>query len=199
MTAAEVRSTPTDDLLAGVKEGVEEIVRAALEAATNLHERADETLERYDEIVHEMTSLRSEIFGLRRDVEGIPDRLAKAKLDSLLYGVGEDPEDLQRRYIAARERLPVAEARIGKLQEVLASIVAGGSRPAKVSTEGGQRRIVKHNARDPILSTLNDVAEDLERLRIQLPDVVKEATADLLKQRDGLRDGQNQLGGLAKA
>lgn len=67
-----------------------------------------------------MTSLRGEVFGLRRDLEGIPDRLAKARLDSLVPDShGEDPALLERRYVAARERLPVATARIGKLQEEL--------------------------------------------------------------------------------
>lgn len=33
--------------------------------------------------------LRSELFGLRKDIAEIPDRLAKAKLDSLVYGVGD--------------------------------------------------------------------------------------------------------------
>lgn len=95
---AEVRSTPTTaDLLAGVRSGVEAVVRDALEEAANLHEEADATLARYDEIVHEATRLRSEIFGLRRDLEGIPDRLAKARLDSLVPDdAGEDPALLGR-------------------------------------------------------------------------------------------------------
>ena len=42
------------------------------------------------------------------------------------------------------------------------------------------------------------MAHALERLRESLPDVVKDATAPLLKERDTLRDGQNQLWGLAK-
>ncbi len=46
---AEVRSTPTaDDLLRDVREGVEEIVRVALEEAERLHLQADETLQQYD-------------------------------------------------------------------------------------------------------------------------------------------------------
>ena len=117
----------------------------------------------------------------------------------MVYGGGEDPDSLQARYIQARERLPVAEQRLDRLDDELASITSGGSRPSKVDPSGGQRRLVKHEARIPILDGLNDVAEELERLRIQLPDVIEKATADLLKERDSLRDGQNQLWGLAKA
>lgn len=94
--------------------------------------------------------------------------------------------------------LSVAQARLSRLDDELPSIVAGGSRPSKVDPSGGQRRLVKHNARNPILDTLNETVNALERLRNQLPDVVDEATADLLKERDKLRDGQNQLWGLAK-
>lgn len=98
MTEAEIREVPTaDDLLAGVREGVEEIVRDALAEADRLHEEASAHLERYDDLVNEATHLRSEIFGLRRDLEGIPDRLAKAKLDSLIPDdAGEDPALLGR-------------------------------------------------------------------------------------------------------
>lgn len=59
----EVRETPTADaLLRDVRQGVEEIVRAALAEAARLREEADATLERYDEIVHEATRLRAENF-----------------------------------------------------------------------------------------------------------------------------------------
>lgn len=91
----------------------------------------------------------------------------------------------------------MAEARLGRLEEERSSLVSG-SRPAKVEPEGGQRRLVKHTAREPILDFLNETAHALERLRAALPEVVKDATADLHKARDQLRDGQNQLWGLAK-
>ena len=95
--------------------------------------------------------------------------------------------------------MPVAEARIGRLEDELASIVAGGSRPSKVDPSGGARKLVKHEARIPILDGLNETAKDLERLRDDLPGVVKEATAVLLKERDTLRNDQNLLWGAAKA
>jgi len=79
------------------------------------------------------------------------------------------------------------------------SSLVSGSRPARISADGGRRRLVKHESRTPILDGLNETVQDLERLRAALPDVVKDATADLLKERDTLRDGQNQLWGLAKA
>ncbi len=95
---AEIRSTPTtDDLVRDVRAGVEEIVRDALTEAERQREEADAKLERYDDLVHEMTRLRGEVFGLRRDLEGLPDRLAKAKLDSLIPDdAGEDPALLGR-------------------------------------------------------------------------------------------------------
>lgn len=188
-----------DDLVQHVRAGVEGLVRDALEEAHRLHSEADETLARYDEIVHEMTSLRAEIFGLRRDLEELPDRLAKARLGALVDDpVGEDPALLERRYVAARERLPVAEQRLSRLESELASIGSAGSRPAKVEPDGGQRRLVKHESRASILDGLTEIVQDLERLRNQLPDVVGEAADPLIKERDQLRDGQNQLWGLAK-
>jgi chromosome segregation ATPase len=200
MTApsSEVRETPTTDaLLAEVREGVAAIVRDALAEAERLREQADETLERYDAVTSELARLRVETHGLRHELEELPGRLHTAKLDALVPDShGEEPEALERRYVAARERLPVAEARIARLEAQLVAITSGGSRPAKVRNE---RHLLKHTAREPALEVLNETATALERLRDQLPDVVKAATADILKERDSLRDGQNQLWGLAKA
>jgi uncharacterized coiled-coil DUF342 family protein len=199
MTEAKLRDVPTvEDLVQHVREGVEEIVRAALNEADRLREQADEKLESYDAATGELTRLKLELHALTHELEELPDRISRARLDALVYGGGDDPNLLERRYVAVRERLPVAEARIGKLQEELSSIVAGGPRPSKVSTDGGQRRLVKHTGREPILDGLNETVNALERLRDQLPAVVKDASDDLLKERDTLRDGQNQLWGLAK-
>jgi chromosome segregation ATPase len=196
----EAKQIPTaDELVDNVRSGIEAIVRDALAEADRLHEEADEHLAHYDNLVNEATRLRSEIFGLRKDIADIPARLQTARLDALVYGGGEDPDSLKARYIQARERLPVAEQRLGRLEDELSIIVSGGSRPSKVDPSGGQRRLVKHEARIPILDGLNDVAEDLERLREALPDVVTKATEDLLKQRDNLRNDQNMLWGQSKA
>jgi chromosome segregation ATPase len=197
----EVRETPTAaDLLAGVREGVAAIVRDALAEAERLRAEADETLERYDATTGELARLRLELHALKHELADLPPRVHVAALDGLVPdSVGEDAEDLQRRYVQARERLPVATARIGRLEDELSSIVAGGSRPSKVEPSGGQRRLVKHESREPALDVLNETATALERLREALPDAVKDATADLRKERDTLRDGQNQLWGLARA
>ncbi len=194
-------ATPTsEDLVMHVREAVTAIVRDALNEAERLREEADESLERYDDTNRELVRLRVERHSLTHDLVEIPGRLHVAKLDGLVPdGVGEDPDSLQSRYVAARERLPVVEARIGRLEAELANLVAGGSRPAKVDPSGGARRLVKHTAREPALDVLNETASALERLRDQLPDVVKDASADLRKERDSLRDGQNTLWGLAKA
>ena len=143
--------------------------------------------------------MRSEIHGLRHDVAEIPARINKARLDRLVPdGGGDDPGSLQARYIQARERLPVAEQRLGRLEDELSAITSGGSRPSKVDPSGGPRRLVKHASRESIVDNLNEAVTALERLRVELPDVVKEATAPLIKERDGLRNGQNDLWGLAK-
>jgi predicted nucleic acid-binding Zn-ribbon protein len=195
---AEVRDTPTsEDLLAGVREGVEAIVRDALAEADRRREEADEKLAHYDATTGELARLRLEIHGLTHEAAEIPERINKARLDALVPdGGGEDPALLERRYVAVRERLPVAEQRLARLGLAL---LGSGSRPAKVDPSGGRRRLVKHNARTPILDGLNETVNALERLREDLPDLVKDATADLRKERDTLRDGQNQLWGLAKA
>jgi hypothetical protein len=197
----QVREAPTtDDLLRDVREGVEEIVRAALAEAASLREQADEKLERYDAATGELTRLRLEVHGLTHEAAEIPERINRARLDAMVpNGGGEEPEALERRYVQARERLPVATARIGRLEAELANLVSGGSRPSKVDPSGGARRLVKHESREPALDVLNETASALERLRDQLPDVVKDATADLLKERDTLRSGQNDLWGLARA
>jgi predicted nucleic acid-binding Zn-ribbon protein len=192
-------TTSTEDLLAGVREGVEEIVRGALAEAATLREEADEKLERYDAATGELTRLRLEVHGLTHEAAEIPERINRARLDAMVpNGGGDDADALERRYIQVRERLPVAEQRIGRLERELAAITSGGSRPAKVSAEGGQRRLVKHESREPALDVLNETVNALERLRDQLPDLVKDATGDLQRERDSLRDGQNQLWGLAK-
>jgi chromosome segregation ATPase len=197
----EVREVPTADaLLRDVREGVEEIARAALEEADRLREEADDLLQQYDAATSELASLRVEVHGLRHDIQELPQRVQIASLDALVPDeAGEDHDALQARYVAARERLPVAEARLSRLDVELASITSGGSRPSKVSNQGGERRLVRHNSREIIVDTLNETAKELERLRIQLPDVVKKATADLLKRRDGLRNDQNMLWGQSKA
>jgi chromosome segregation ATPase len=198
---AEVRDTPTaEDLLAGVREGVEEIVREALEEAASLREQADEKLQRYDGITSELAALRLEKHALKHDLADLPARVHVAALDSLAVSyVGEAPDLLQRRYVTARERLPVVEDRLSRLEDDLSRITSGGSRPAKVSPEGGQRRLLKHESREPALDVLNETVNALERLRNQLPDVVKDVAADLQRERDTLRSGQNNLWGLAKA
>jgi chromosome segregation ATPase len=197
---AEVRSTPTtDDLLQHVRAGVEAVVRDALEEATNLREEADETLARYDGVASELAALKVERHSLKHDLADLPPRVHVAALDGLAGGsVGENAEDLQNRYVQVRERLPVATARIARLEADL-SRIGSGSRPAKVSPEGGARRLVKHNAREPVLAVLNEAVNALERLRESLPDAVRDASDDLLKERDTLRSGQNDLWGLSKA
>jgi predicted nucleic acid-binding Zn-ribbon protein len=194
---AETRSAPTtDDLVEHVREGVEVNVRDALAEAERLRSEADEKLAHYDGITSELAQLRLELHGLRHEVEGIPDRLAKARLDSLVYGVGEDPNLLERRYVAVRERLPVAESRIARLESELASLVSGGSRPAKVRNE---RHLLKHKGREPVLDALQEAAKAVEALREELPDVVEKASEDLIRERNTTRDGQNSLWGQAKA
>lgn len=98
MTEVRTREVPiTAAILAAVREGIESIVRDALEETERLRERAAETLQQYDGITSELARLRAEIFGLRKDLEGIPDRLAKARLDSLIPDDGgEDPALLGR-------------------------------------------------------------------------------------------------------
>jgi uncharacterized protein YoxC len=193
----EVREVPTaEDLLAGVKEDVAEIVRAALEEAATLRSEADECLERYDATTGELTRLRLELHALTHDLQDLPDRITRARLDSLVYGVGEDPDSLQARYIQVRERAPVVEARIGRLENELSSLVAGGSRPAQVRNE---RHLLKHKGREPALDVLNDAAKSVEALRKAIPDVVTKAAEDLLSERKRVRDGQTQLWGQAKA
>jgi BMFP domain-containing protein YqiC len=195
---AKLRDVPTvEDLLAGVREGVEEIVREALAAADRLREQADEKLERFDGITSELARLRVERHSLTHDLVELPGRLNVAKLDGLVPdGVGEDPEDLQNRYVAARERAPVVEARIARLEDELADLVAGGSRPAKVRDA---RLLLKHKVREPALDTLNDAAKAVEALRKDLPVLVEKAAEDLVRERKRVRDGQTQLWGQSKA
>lgn len=190
----------TDDLVRHVRDGVAQIVRDALEEAERVHEEANETLARYDSATGELAALKLERHSLKHDVADLPQRVHVAALDGLVDDhVGEDAEGLQRRYIQARERLPVAEGRIGRLEEELARLTSGGSRPAKINPQGGERRIVKHNSREGLLDVLNEAATALETLHAKLPDVVKDATAPLVAERDRVRAGQNDLWGQAKA
>jgi predicted nucleic acid-binding Zn-ribbon protein len=176
----EVRRAPTaEDLLAGVREGVEEIVRGALEEAAILREEADEKLAQYDALVNELARLRLEIHGLHHEAAEIPIRLQTARLDAMVQnGGGDDADALQARYIAVRERSPVAEDRLSRLDDELASIVAGGSRPSKVSPEGGLRKLVKHTARELGRSEAclelteqaeSTTREERDRLRAHMP------------------------------
>lgn len=98
----EVREVPTaEDLLSGVREGVEAMVRDALNEAERLRSEADETLQQYDATTGELARLRLEIHGLHHEAAEIPERINKARLDGLVPDShGEDPEDLQRRYMA---------------------------------------------------------------------------------------------------
>jgi predicted nucleic acid-binding Zn-ribbon protein len=194
---AETRSAPTaDDLVRDVREGVAAIVRDALAEAGRLREEADENLARYDGIASELAALKVEKHSLKHELEGIPDRISRARLDSLVYGDAEDPDLLQRRYVVVRERLPVVEARIGRLTAELSNLVAGGGRPAQVRNE---RHLLKHNGREPALDALNDAAQAVEALRKDLPGVVEKASEDLLSERKRVRDGQTQLWGQSKA
>ncbi len=203
MTApsSEVRETPTTDaLLAEVREGVAAIVRAALAEAERLREQADETLERYDAVTSELARLRLERHALTHELEELPARLHTAKLDALVPDShGEEPEALESRYVQARERAPVVEARIGRLEAELSNLRAGGDRPAQVNAQGGERRIIKHNANSPALDALNEAAATLQDLHEQLETVIPKTGEELLRTRDRVRDGQNQLWGLAKA
>lgn len=197
MTAAEIREVPTaTELVEHVRAGVEEIVREALAEAERLHSEADEKLERYDATTAELAQLRLELHALKHELEELPARVHVAALDGLVPdSVGEDAEDLQNRYVAARERHPVVEARIGRLENELANLCSGGSRPAKVRNE---RFVLLHNAREPAMDALNDAAKAVEALRKDLPDVVEKAAADLIRSRNTTRDGQNSLWGQAK-
>jgi hypothetical protein len=194
----QVREVPTAEaLVEHVREGVEEIVRDALAAAERLREEADEKLAHYDAATRELAALKLEKHGLAHELQELPARVQVAALDGLVPDErGEDPDLLQRRYVQARERLPVATARIGRLEDELSRITSGGSRPAKVRDA---RLLLKHKVREPALDVLNETFNALERLRADLPDAVKDATADLQRERDTLRDGQNQLWGLARA
>lgn len=200
MTApsSEVMQTPTtDDLVQHVREGVEALVRDALAEADRLREQADEKLESYDAATGELTRLRLELHALKHDLADLPARVHIAALDGLVPdSVGENAEDLQNRYVQARERAPVVEARIARLADELAAITAGGSRPAKVRNE---RFILLHNAREPAMDTLNDAAKAVEDLCESLPDVVTKASEDLIRERNTTRTGMNQLWGQAKA
>jgi predicted nucleic acid-binding Zn-ribbon protein len=195
---AKLRDVPTvEALVEHVRQGVEEIVREALAEAEHLREEADEKLERYDGITSELAALRLEKHSLKHELQDLPARVHVAALDSLAVSyVGEDPDSLQSRYVTARERLPVVEARIGRLENELANLVAGGSRPAKVRNE---RLLLKHKVREPALDTLNDAAQAVEALRESLPVLVEKAAEDLIRERKRVRDGQTQLWGQAKA
>lgn len=172
-------------------------MREALEEAASLREQADAAVARYDGITSELARLRLERHALTHEADEIPDRLHRARLDGLVPDShGEDADALERRYIQVRERLPVATARIGKLEEELASLVAGGSRPAKVRNE---RVLLKHNARSPVLDALQEAVGELRDLHEQLAEVVPKASEDLIRSRDATRDGQNTLWGQAKA
>jgi DNA repair exonuclease SbcCD ATPase subunit len=201
MTEAKLREVPTTaDLLAEVREGVAAIVRAALAEAERLREEADEKLQRYDATTGELARLRLELHALKHELADLPPRVHVAALDGLVPdGVGEDAEDLQRRYVQARERAPVVEARIGRLEAELSNLRAGGDRPAQVNAQGGERRIIKHNANSPALDALNEAAATLQDLHEQLETVIPKTGEELLRTRDRVRDGQNQLWGLAKA
>ncbi len=198
MTEAKLREVPTTaDLLAEVREGVAAIVRDALAEADRRREEADEKLAHYDAATRELAALKLEKHGLAHELQELPGRLHVARLDGLVDDpVGEDANLLQNRYVQARERAPVVEARIVRIEAELANLVAGGSRPAKVRNE---RFVVSHNAREPVLDTLNDAAKAVEALRKDLPDVVEKAAEDLLSERKRVRDGQTQLWGQSKA
>ncbi len=191
-------ATPTtDDLVRDMREGVAAIVRDALNEAERLREEANETLERYDAATGELTRLKLERHALAHDLQELPARVHVAALDGLVDdSVGENAEDLQNRYVQARERAPVVEARIARLADELATLVSGGSRPAKVRDE---RHLLKHKSREPALDALNETATALERLRADLPEVVEKAAEDLIRERKRVRDGQAQLWGQSKA
>jgi predicted nucleic acid-binding Zn-ribbon protein len=198
MTEAEVRQVPTaEDLVMHVREAVTAIVRDALNEAGRLREEADEKLARFDAINSELSALKLERHSLRHDLAEIPARLHLSRLDALVDDtVGEDPDSLQSRYVVVRERLPVAESRIVRLENELSHLCAGGSRPAKVRND---RHLLKHNGREPALDALNDAAKAVEDLCESLPDVVTKAASDLLRERKRVRDGQAQLWGQSKA
>lgn len=195
---AETRSTPTtDDLVRDVREGVEKIAREALEEAAQIHAEADEKLARYDAASSELARLRLEHHALTHDLEELPGRLHVARLDGLVPDShGENADSLQTRYIQARERLPVVEQRIVRLENALANLVAGGSRPAKVRNA---RMLLKYNARQPAMDALNEAAATLVALHASLPDVVEKAAEDFRRERFRVRDSQNVLWGQAKA
>lgn len=201
MTAADLREVPTvEDLLEHVRAGVAEIVREALAEAERIHEEAARTVARYDAATAELARLRLEIHDLKHALAELPGRVHLANLDGLVPDDhGEDADLLQRRYVQARERMPAVEARIGHLEAELANLVAGGSRPAKVSPSGGQRHLLKHNANQPALDALNEAAAELRDLREQLEAVVPKDGEELLRTRDRVRDSQNMLWGQAKA
>ena len=71
--------------------------REALEEAASLREEADEKLARYDAATSELAALRLEKHALKHDLEEIPERINKARLDALIPDdAGEDPALLGR-------------------------------------------------------------------------------------------------------
>lgn len=201
MMEAEIREAQkVEEIVEHVRDAVAAVVVEALTEAIGIQAEATRTVERYDGITSEIAALKVERHALTHDLQEIPDRLAKAKLDGLVPdGGGENPSELERRYIQVSERLPAANARIGKLESELSSLTAGGSRPARVNPNGGQRKLLKHNATSPALDALNEAMATLKDLHEALEEVVPLGGEELRLVRKRLLDSQNTLWGQAKA
>lgn len=198
---AEIREAQkVEEIVEYVRDAVAAIVVEALTEAIQIQEEATRTVERHDGITSEIAALKVEVHGLTHDLQEIPERINKARLDGLVPdGGGENPSELERRYIEVRERLPVAESRIDKLEKELANLTAGGSRPARVNPAGGQRSLAKHNATSPALDALNEADFLLRELHAALETVIPEGGEELRRVRKRMLDSQNTLWGQSKA
>lgn len=201
MMEAEIREAQkVEEIVEHVRDEVAAVVVEALTEAIQIQREANLTVERYDGISVEIAALKVEVHGLKHEAEDLPARINKAKLDGLSPTVlGEDAEALKSRYVAARDRMPVAEARIDKLEAELSRLTAGGSRPARVNPNGGQRKLLKHNATSPALDALNEAMETLQALHKALETVIPEGGEELRRVRKRMLDSQNTLWGQAKA
>lgn len=199
MMEAEIREAQkVEEIVEHVRDAVAAIVVESLTEVIEIQDEAKRTVERYDGITSEIAALKVEIHGLKHEVSEIPERINKARLDGLVPdGGGENPSELERRYIEVRERLPVAEARIARLESELSSLVSGGSRPAQVNPNGGQRKLLKHNATSPALDALNEAMATLKDLHEALEEVVPKDGEELRLARKRVLDSQNVLWGQA--
>jgi predicted nucleic acid-binding Zn-ribbon protein len=198
---AEIREAQkVEEIVEHVRDAVAAIVVESLTEVIEIQDEAKRTIARFDGITSELAALKVEKHSLTHDLQEIPERINKARLDGLVPdGGGENPSELERRYIQVSERLPAANARIGKLESELSSLTAGGSRPARVNPNGGTRKLLKHNATSPALDALNEAMATLNDLHKALEEVVPQGGEELRRVRQRMLDSQNTLWGQSKA